>query len=350
MIVVVTEIRLGHVVAELAVGQGIAGQAGVHTGLVQGQGIKGGEHADVGEDGGVVLGVAVTVGADVHNERDVEVGTAVHHCFGILRHAAIQVLHSGPTGEVDGVKVAGTDAPATAHAVLGDNVHLPGGLVKGQTLVGALLHARLAAHALVLVYGGLTVVVLLLLTGPGAAAHADVLDGAAKARHLMALEVVQRDEHVSVHNGSADLGVLDVLSVDGDLHVVGALQTVANEDGTAHSHGGEAVFPGAVQVLQGVFPAAHIEGVAVGEEGLATQLLHHISHSFGVVGAEEAQIAQLAEVHLDGHELVIHVDLANACGPDESLELGGKALAQLGAEIGVVNVCFFHTSLLLVSK
>src|SRR5699024_11258895 len=79
-------------------------------------------------------------------------------------------------------------SPATAHAVLGDNVHLPGGLVKGQTLVGALLHARLAAHALVLVYGGLTVVVLLLLTGPGAAAHADVLDGARSEEHTSELQ------------------------------------------------------------------------------------------------------------------------------------------------------------------
>ena len=229
-------------------------------------------------------------------------------------------------------------------------MHLPGGLVKGQTLVGALLHAGLAAHALVLVHRGLAVVVLLLLTGPGTAAHADVLDGAAKACHLVTLEVVQRDEHIGVHDGPADFGVLDILSIDGNLHVVGALQTVTNEDGAAHGHGGEAVFPGAVQVLQGVFPAAHIEGVAVGEEGLSAQLFHHISHRLGVVGAEKTQIAQLAEVHFDGHELVIHVDFANASGPDQPLELGGKALAQLGAEIGVVYFCFFHTSLLLVSK
>lgn len=229
-------------------------------------------------------------------------------------------------------------------------MHFPGGLVKGQTLVGALLHAGLAAHALVLVDRGLTVVVLLFLTGAGAAAHTDVLDGSAKTRHFMSFKMVQGDEHVGVHNSSADFGGLDILAVDGDFHIIGALQAVTNEDGASHSHGGEAIFPGAVQVFQGVFPAAHIEGVTVGEEGLAAQFFHHISHRLGVVGAEEAQVAQLTKVHFDGHKLIVHVHFTNSGGTDETLQFGGKTLAQLGAEIGVIYFCFFHTSLLLVSS
>ena len=46
---------------------------------------------------------------------------------------------------------------------------------------------------------------VLALTGPGAAAHADVLDGSAEAGHLVALEVGEADEHIRVHDGPANL-------------------------------------------------------------------------------------------------------------------------------------------------
>ena len=203
--------------------------------------------------------------------------------------------------------------------------------------------AAAAAAALVLMDDGLTVVVLGFLAGAAAAAHAQILDGAAEARHLVALEVVEADDDVGVHDGAADVGLLDVLAaVDGDGNVVGALEAVADEDGAAHRHGGEAVLPGAVKVLQGILAAARIQGVAVGQEGLAAQLLDHIGHSLGVVGTQETQVAQLAEVHLDGNELAVHIDLVNAGLLHQPLELGGQTLPQSGAEVGKIDFRFPH--------
>ena len=40
---------------------------------------------------------------------------------------------------------------------------------------------------------------------------------------------------------------------------------------------------GGVHVVQGVFPPAYIQGVAVGEEGLAAPLLHKVRHGLGPV-------------------------------------------------------------------
>ena len=80
----------------------------------------------------------------------------------------------------------------------------------------------------------------------------------------------------------------------------------------AGGEGGEAVFIGGVQVVQGVFPAAHVQGVAVGEEGLAAQLLHQVGHHLGVVGPQEGQVARLAKVDFNGGVLVGKIDVANA--------------------------------------
>ena len=81
-------------------------------------------------------------------------------------------------------------------------------------------------------------------------------------------------------------------------------------------------------MLQGVLPAAGVHGVAVGEEGAAAQLLHHVHHRPGIVGPEEAHVAQLAEVHLDGHELAVQVQLLDPGRPDQLLQLGGQAVAE----------------------
>ena len=274
-----------------------------------------------------------------------ELGPAVHHSLGVLRHAAVEVRLSVIVVKDDSVEVAGAQAPAAAHAAALVHGHLPPGGVKNQALVGALLLAPAAPPAGVIVDVGLAAAVLLLLARPGAAAHANVLDGPAEAGHLVALEVGQADEDIGVHHRPADAGLLDILAA-GHRHgdVVGALEPVGDDDGAAHRQGRKAVLPGALQVLQGVFPASGVHGVAVGEEGLAPQGLYHVRHGPGVVGPQKAEVPQLAEVHLDGYELAVHVNFADAGLFDELLELDGGSLA-VGryAEIGEIYLCFFHS-------
>ena len=85
----------------------------------------------------------------------------------------------------------------------------------GDGVVGAVLLAEAATDAQALVHLGLTGGVHFHLARPGAAAHAQVLDGPAKARGLMALEVVQADDDVRVHDGLADLGLLHIVALHG---------------------------------------------------------------------------------------------------------------------------------------
>ena len=99
-------------------------------------------------------------------------------------------------------------------------------------------------------------------------------------------------------------------------------------------------------MLQSVFPAAGIHGVAVGKEGLAPQLLDHVHHRPGVVGPQIADVAQLAEVHLNGHKLALQVQLLDARLLHQLFQLSGQAVAKgLCVEIGKINLCFFHDCL-----
>ena len=184
---------------------------------------------------------------------------------------------------------------------------------------------------------------LLHLARAGTAAHADVLDGAAEAGGLVALEMGQADKDIGVHDGAADLGGLAVFAIwHRHLNLIGAAQTVADQDLAAGGHGPEAVLLRTGQVLQRILAAARIQGVAVGQEGQAALLLAQVGHDLGVVGAQVSQIAHLTEVHLDGDEPAVHVNVPDARRKAEATQLLGQAGAHRTAEIRKVNSRCFH--------
>ena len=354
MVVVVAEALGVDVVVELAAGQGRSGQTSVGAGLIESQSVDRCEHTDVGQDRGIVLGVAVAVGRDVHHDRDVELRATIHHGLRILGHTAVEHRRGLLVLKADGIEVTSAQAAAATYAVGVIDLHLACCHVKLQSAIGALRLTELTAATHLLVDLGLATAMLLGLTRARAATHTDILDCTAEARHLVALEVAQTDEDVGIHNGATDLGGLHILAThDGDLDVVRTLQSVADQDRATHRQGRKAVLPRAVEVLEGVLAAAGVHRVAVGKEGLAAQLLHNVHNGARVVRAQVADVAQLAKVNLDGHELAIHINLADAGLADQLLEfLGESGTVSLGAEVGEVNFRFLHSrmSIVLQSK
>lgn len=132
---------------------------------------------------------------------------------------------------------------------------------------------------------------LLHLAGTAAASHTQVLHGAAKAGLLMALKVGEADHDIGIHERLTDLGLAHVLAtLDRDERLVSALEAVGDDDLATRGIRGKAVLVGGVDVLERVFAATHIERIAVGEEGLAAQLLHDIRDGAGVVGAQKLRL------------------------------------------------------------
>ena len=155
----------------------------------------------------------------------------------------------------------------------------------------------------------------------------------------MALKVGEADHDIGIHECLADLGLVHVLAaLDRNERLVGALEAVGDDNLTARGIRGEAVLVSGVNVLERVFAATDVERVAVGEEGLAAQLLDDVRDGAGVVGAQKAQVAQLAKVNLDGDELVLKVDLLNTGATNEALEFVELALASMRAQVGKVHL------------
>ena len=102
-------------------------------------------------------------------------------------------------------------------------------------------------------------------------------------------------------------------------------------------------------MFESVFAAAGIERVAVGEEGQAAPLFAEVGNDFGVIGAQEGEVAQFAEMHLDGDELALHVYGLDAGGDAEPAQLIQLAGTHRAAEVGKVNDGSFHVLLLLMA-
>ena len=295
--------------------------------------------------------MAVAVGTDVHGKRDVEARAAVDNGLGVLGDLAVEHVGRGVIAGLDAVLVACRNAASAAHAAIvvdGGHVHRAGvavgklalaGAVERDSVVRANLFAGTAANAVlgrdVRLAGGM----LLHLAGTAAASHAQVLHGAAKTGLLMALKVGEADHDIGIHERLTDLGLVHVLAaLDRDERFVGALEAVGDDDLATRGIRGKAVLVGGIDVLERVFAATDIERIAVGEEGLAAQLLHDVRDGAGVVGAQKAQVAQLAKVNLDGDELVLKVDLLDTGVTDEALELVELALASMRAQVGEVHL------------
>ena len=347
----VVMLHLGGAVGELGVGQRLGRHDGIGTGLVDGDRVEAREHADIVDDRRVVFGMAIAVGADIHGKRDVEARAAVDDGLGVLGDLAVEHVGRSVIAGLDAVLVACRNAASATHAAIvvdGGHAHRAGvavgklalaGIVKRDGVVRTDLFAGTAANAVlgrdVRLAGGM----LLHLAGTAAATHAQILHGAAKAGLLMALKVGEANHDIGIHECLTDLGLAHVLAaLDRDERLVGALETVGDDDLATRGIRSKTVLVGGVDVLERVFAATHIERVAVGEEGLAAQLLHDIRDGASVVGAQKAQVAQLAKVNLDGDELVLKVDLLNSGVTDEALELVELALASMRAQVGEVHL------------
>ena len=181
------------------------------------------------------------------------------------------------------------------------------------------------------------------LAGAAAAAHADVLERAAEACGLVAFEMREADEDVGVHDGAADLRRLDVLAAaHGHFDVVRALEAVGDDDLAARRNRVEAVEVRAVHVLERVLAAAGVQRVAVCEERAAALFLHEVGDAFRILRAQVREVAELAEMHLDGDELVLHVDVLDAGREAEAAELLRDARADGTTEIGEPDFRFAH--------
>ncbi len=334
-------VRLGQIVSQLGIWYWGCLLAQVYASLIQGNRVKGSCHADIWQDSGIILAMAIAVWRNIHHQVNMEARPVLHHSLGVLCHFLVQKIPCIPLLVADSIKAAGTNTAAAALAdILVNNslvVHI------GDGIRATLLGTTAATPTLFLIYHILAGGMLLHLAGTTAAAHANILDSSAKASALMALEVSQADEHICIHNGTANLCRLaDFTILYRHLHIVGSLQSIANNDLTAGGNTVKAVDIGTFNMLQGVLAAAWIKGVAVCQKRQSPLLFYQIRNSLGIVWPQEGKIPQLPKMHFDGHKLLVKINILDTCCDAQTLHLDGPAGANLGTKICKINLGLFY--------
>lgn len=240
----------------------------VGGGAIQGDGVKRGQHADVGHDRCVVVVPAVAFGRHIDDDADMEMRFALQHGLGIFGNLAVEDVELLVVVGNGGFVLASSYALSAAHATVRVDEGLAVG-VEMDGIVGAVAHADATADTVLLVDFGFRAAVHLFLASHAATAHADVFQGTAKTGHLVALDVRNGDDDIGFGNGTADFWCLAIFSVDSYFFVIQSFQTVANDDLRSCAHREISVVHGAVEMVDGVGTTARVERIAVGEEGLA---------------------------------------------------------------------------------
>ena len=176
------------------------------------------------------------------------------------------------------------------------------------------------------------------LAGAAAAAHADILDRAAEPGQFMPLEMAQGNENVRIHDRTSDKrGFENFTAVHGHFHIVRTLQAVADDDLAPRGQHGIAVFIGRSHMFQRILAPPYIQGIAVGQKGLAAQRLHAVRHGFGEIGPQERKVPRFAKMQLDRHKLVFKINLLDACGQHQLVQFLQQAGAHFATHVGKIH-------------
>ncbi|CDA62161.1 unknown [Clostridium sp. CAG:169] len=140
----------------------------------------------------------------------------------------------------------------------------------------------------------------------------------------MTFKMVEGDDDVGIHDRTSDFGFLHIFPVDRHQCFVGALQAVGNDDMAAGGKGIVAVFISAVQMVQCIFAASDIQGVAVGQERLAAQFFDQVHDDLCIVWAQIGKVARFAKMNFDSSVFVFKINVGNTCFPHQMIELFQK--------------------------
>ncbi len=281
--------------------------------------------------------MTVAVRRNIHGQIDMEARSVLHNRLRIFRHLLVEQISGIPLLILNSGETAGPNAAAAALAFF--RVDIGFARVKADGIRATFLGAFMAVAAKFLIDHALAGRMLFHLPGATAAAHAQILDGTAKARHFMTLEVRERNHDIGIHDRPPNLGRFNIFTIfHGNFHIIGSFQSIANDNLTARRHGIKAVHIGNIHMFQSVFAAAGIKRIAIRQERQTALLLDQIRYHLGILRPQKSQIPHLAKMHLDGHKLAFHIDILDACGNAQTAQFFQPAGSHLRAEAGKINL------------
>ena len=95
-------------------------------------------------------------------------------------------------------------------------------------------------------------------------------------------------------------------------------------------------------MIDGIGASTCVEGVAVGEERLASERTDHVHHAGSIVRAYVRHVSRLTEMNLDGSELAVEINILYSGASDEFLKLDKKVVSRHRPEVREEYFRFLH--------
>ena len=92
-----------------------------------------------------------------------------------------------------------------------------------------------------------------------------------------------------------------------------------------------------VQMLQCILSASRIKSITICQERHSALLLTKICDYLCIVRTKECHISKLSEMHLDGYEFSIHIDIFDSCGNAEFFQFVQLAGSHRTTKISEIN-------------
>lgn len=310
----------------------------IHTGLIESHGVETASDAQVGYDSRIVVCPTVALGADIHDERDMEGRFVLQNCLRVFVYLVVEYLarlfaavHSRL------FRTQGYTLTAAYAVVVVDGgflIHYVDGIVVAVLFADATADTVVAHH--LRLSGGVHV----FLAGYAACTHTDVLERTAKSGHLVPLEVGHRDDGIGLCYSGADTRFGTVFAIDGHDSLVFATQAIGYDHIATGHDGVKTIDHSGVQMIYSIVATTGIEGVAIGQERLGTHLPKDTNDYSGVVGADVRHVAEFAKVNLDGGELTLQIEGGQAGLTNHVLQFLLQVVSGLGTKIG--KIYFAH--------
>ena len=153
----------------------------------------------------------------------------------------------------------------------------------------------------------------------------------------MSLEMSKTDEYVSVHYSTADSGSWTILCIlYRNFYIICTAKSVTDNDLAASGDSIKAIQIRTIHVLQGILTASRIKGVTVSKKRHSSKLLTKIGYYFCIIGAQESKVSKLSEMHFDGNEFTIHINVFDSGCDTQLFQLVQLACADLAAEVSEI--------------
>ena len=90
-------------------------------------------------------------------------------------------------------------------------------------------------------------------------------------------------------------------------------------------------------MLQCILSASRIKSITICQERHSALLLTEICYYLCIVRTKECHISKLSEMHLDGYEFSIHIDIFDSCGNAEFFQFVQLAGSHRATKISEIN-------------